>query len=108
MKRIKIHALLHIVFSFCFREIKVEKINDLRLHGPFLICFSDLKTLVSDNECEKNTQFSCAHLKSSAKTFSAKDEVCGNDGVTYQSIHHLQCHNDQNKCQCCLGKTLFS
>ncbi|XP_050493051.1 ovoinhibitor-like, partial [Bombus huntii] len=96
---ISLSTLYYILYSLFvkFREIKVEKVNDLRLRGPFLICFSDLKTLVSDNECEKNTQFSCAHLKSSAKTFSAKDEVCGNDGVTYQSIHHLQCHNNQNK-----------
>ncbi|XP_043602521.1 serine protease inhibitor dipetalogastin-like isoform X2 [Bombus pyrosoma] len=80
-------------------------------HNPFkFLCYKarDLKTLLSDNECQKNTQLSCAHLKSSAKTFGAKDEVCGNDGVTYKSIHHLQCHNNQNKCQCCLGKTLFS
>ncbi|XP_071874143.1 serine protease inhibitor dipetalogastin-like isoform X1 [Bombus fervidus] len=69
-------------------------------HNPFkFLCYKarDLKMLVSDNECEKKTQLSCAHLKSSAKTFSSKDEVCGNDGVTYQSIHHLQCHNNQNK-----------
>ncbi|CAK9817960.1 Serine protease inhibitor dipetalogastin (Fragment) [Anthophora plagiata] len=70
--------------------------------NPFeFLCYeADLKQLVSDDECGTSTHNSCVLLTSSGitnRTFTSKDEVCGNDGVTYQSIHHLQCYSSQNK-----------
>lgn len=70
--------------------------------NPFeFLCYqADSISLVSDDECEKSTQVSCDDLTTSIsanRTITREDEVCGSDGVTYRSIHHLQCYNSQNK-----------
>lgn len=73
----------------------------VRLHRLLPSCISDSRSLVSDDECGRSTQISCANLTTSVSaggTITPEDEVCGSDGVTYQSIHHLQCYNSQNKC----------
>ncbi|CAD1472831.1 unnamed protein product, partial [Heterotrigona itama] len=67
--------------------------------NPFeFLCYqADSRSLVSDDECGKSTQVSCADLTTSVsanETITPEDEVCGSDGVTYRSIHHLQCYNN--------------
>ncbi|XP_034190219.2 serine protease inhibitor dipetalogastin-like [Osmia lignaria lignaria] len=74
--------------------------------NPFeFLCYeADMNQLVSDGECGTSTQNSCAQLeladtasKNSSEAFTPEDEVCGSDGVTYQSTHHLQCYSSRNK-----------
>ncbi|XP_076397751.1 serine protease inhibitor dipetalogastin-like [Megachile rotundata] len=68
----------------------------------FLCYIADMKRLVSDDECGTRTQQSCAQLEldttsENSTAFTPEDEVCGSDGVTYQSTHHLQCYTRRNK-----------
>lgn len=70
--------------------------------------YSDLK-IISNGECDTHSHESCieAHTNTTVlpngeyanDAFTAHDEVCGNDGRTYQSIHHLQCHTRHDKCE---------
>lgn len=75
----------------------------------FLIFYnSDLK-VISNGECDTHSHDSCveAHTNTTVlpngeymnEAFTADDEVCGNDGRTYQSVHHLQCHTRHDKCK---------
>lgn len=69
---------------------------------------SDLK-VITNWECDTHSHESCiqAHINTTVlpngeyvnDAFTADDEVCGNDGRTYQSIHHLQCHTRHDKCE---------
>ncbi|XP_076180850.1 serine protease inhibitor dipetalogastin-like [Ptiloglossa arizonensis] len=74
--------------------------------NPFeFLCYEpDLKQLATDGECGTSTHRSCARLevddatsRHASGTFTPEDEVCGSDGVTYKSIHHLQCRTSKNK-----------
>lgn len=75
----------------------------------FLVFYnSDLK-VISNGECDTHSHDSCveAHTNTTIlpngeyvnEAFTADDEVCGNDGRTYQSIHHLQCQTRHDKCK---------
>ncbi|XP_011634008.1 serine protease inhibitor dipetalogastin-like [Pogonomyrmex barbatus] len=72
----------------------------LQRHNPDL-------NVISNGECDTHSHESCieAHTNTTVlpngeyanDAFTADDEVCGNDGRTYQSIHHLQCHTRHDK-----------
>ncbi|XP_076684571.1 serine protease inhibitor dipetalogastin-like isoform X2 [Andrena cerasifolii] len=80
--------------------------DGVTLSNPFeFLCYeADLKQLVADEECGTSTQRSCSWLRvddatlmSGNETSTLGNEVCGSDGVTYGSMHHLQCQTSRNK-----------
>ncbi|KAL6430843.1 hypothetical protein ACFW04_006985 [Cataglyphis niger] len=77
--------------------------------NPFLfLCHHPHLKVISNGECDTHSHDSCveAHTNTTVlsngeymnEAFTADDEVCGNDGRTYQSVHHLQCHTRHDKC----------
>lgn len=76
--------------------------------NPFVfLCYRPHLTVMSNGECNTHSHESCveAHTNTTVlpngefanDDFTAGDEICGNDGRTYQSIHHLQCHTRHDK-----------
>ena len=72
--------------------------------------------VIFNGECDTHSYKSCieAHTNTTVlpngeyanDAFTADDEVCGNDGSTYQSIHHLQCHTRLDKCEFCVAREM--
>ncbi|XP_011864686.1 PREDICTED: serine protease inhibitor dipetalogastin-like [Vollenhovia emeryi] len=76
--------------------------------NPFVfLCYRSHLKVISNGECDTHSHESCiqAHTNTTVlpngeyvnDAFTTDDEVCGNDGRTYQSIHHLQCHTRHDK-----------
>ncbi|XP_011175845.1 serine protease inhibitor dipetalogastin [Solenopsis invicta] len=76
--------------------------------NPFVfLCYRSHLTVISNWECDTYSHESCveAHTNTTIlpngeyvnDAYTVDDEVCGNDGRTYQSIHHLQCHTRHDK-----------
>ncbi|KAG5316590.1 DPGN inhibitor, partial [Pseudoatta argentina] len=76
--------------------------------NPFVfLCYRPKLNVIFNGECDTHSYKSCIEAHTNATilpngeyandAFTADDEVCGNDGSTYQSIHHLQCHTRLDK-----------
>ncbi|XP_015600095.1 serine protease inhibitor dipetalogastin [Cephus cinctus] len=75
--------------------------------NPFIfLCYRSDLEVIFNGECNTDTMEACvtAHKNDTYvngtltnNDFTADDQVCGNDGHTYQSIYHLICNSYYNK-----------
>ncbi|XP_020277905.1 serine protease inhibitor dipetalogastin-like [Pseudomyrmex gracilis] len=65
--------------------------------NPFqFLCYQPRLKVIFQGECNTHSHDSCAEMQNTSANNTA-EQVCGNDGLTYRNIHHLQCHTRQDK-----------